>query len=222
MINIQKLLEENFGSIKNMRDKDLNLLLSSCHIETYKKNSIVWKHQNGNNRGVLILVDGILKARYYTETSAIFLYFLKKGNISMLAAPTLIGNINTHIELIAQNEVRLVRIEEEVYSKLETEYLELLLSTDYYLAKALEKLTLMIRKRLHASVEKNLTRYLVEQSDVYESSKINTTHQELADDIGTTREVVSRALYKLRDKGIIALARHQIEILNKQGLTLSS
>lgn len=203
-----------------MSNEDFQLILSACHIETYKKKSIVWKHQNSKNRGVLILVDGILKARYYTDTSAIFLYFLKKGNISMLAAPTLIGNINTHIELVAQDEVRLIRIDEEVYSKLETKYLELLLSTDYYLAKALEKLTQMIRKRLRTSVENTLTNYLLEQCEVYESSKINTTHQELADDIGTTREVVSRALYRLRDNNLITLSRSQIEILDKQSLQL--
>lgn len=220
MIKIQKLLEENFGGINKMSNEDFQLILSACHIETYKKKSIVWKHQNGKNRGVLILVDGILKARYYTDTSAIFLYFLKKGNISMLAAPTLIGNINTHIELVAQDEVRLIRIDEEVYSKLETKYLELLLSTDYYLAKALEKLTQMIRKRLRTSVENTLTNYLLEQCEVYESSKINTTHQELADDIGTTREVVSRALYRLRDNNLITLSRSQIEILDKQSLQL--
>lgn len=218
MVDIQKYLEERFGGIKEMNERDINMLLSAAHIETYKKNSIVWRHKSTKQTGVLIILDGILKARYYTETSAVFLYYLKSGDVSMLASPSLIGNINTHIELIAKEDVNVIRIEEDVYSSLETKYPNLLLSTDYYLAKALEKLTLMIRERLHATVEKNVARYLLDHKEAYDSTTIYISHQELAEDIGTKREVVSRTLYKLCTRNILSLSRNQIEILNLEKL----
>lgn len=218
MVDIQKYLEERFGGIKEMNERDINMLLSAAHIETYKKNSIVWRHKSTKQTGVLIILDGILKARYYTETSSVFLYYLKSGDVSMLASPSLIGNINTHIELIAKEDVNVIRIEEDVYSSLETKYPNLLLSTDYYLAKSLEKLTIMIRERLHATVEKNVARYLLDHKEAYDSTTIHISHQELAENIGTKREVVSRTLYKLCTRNILSLSRNQIEILNLEKL----
>lgn len=218
MVDIQKYLEERFGGIKEMNERDINMLLSAAHIETYKKNSIVWRHKSTKQTGVLIILRGILKARYYTETSSVFLYYLKSSDVSMLASPSLIGNINTHIELIAKEDVNVIRIEEDVYSNLETKYPNLLLSTDYYLAKALEKLTIMIRERLHATVEKNVARYLLDHKEAYDSTTIYISHQELAEDIGTKREVVSRTLYKLCTRNILSLSRNQIEILNLEKL----
>lgn len=47
---------------------------------------------------------------------------------------------------------------------------------------------------------------------------VATTHQELADLVGTHRETVTRTLGELRDRRLIALRRHHIEILDLEGL----
>ena len=50
------------------------------------------------------------------------------------------------------------------------------------------------------------------------TSKIQLTHQELASDIGTSREVVSRILKDFEENGILALSRGFIKILNIEAL----
>jgi len=47
---------------------------------------------------------------------------------------------------------------------------------------------------------------------------ITATHQMLADDVGTTREVVSRTLESFQESGMLRLGRRRIEILDRQGL----
>ena len=47
---------------------------------------------------------------------------------------------------------------------------------------------------------------------------IRATHQCLANEVGTSREVISRSLGHLEDKGFIKLSRGQVEILDQQGL----
>lgn len=44
------------------------------------------------------------------------------------------------------------------------------------------------------------------------------THQELADTVGTHRETVTRALGEFRDRGLIGLQRHHVQIRDMQGL----
>jgi CRP-like cAMP-binding protein len=48
--------------------------------------------------------------------------------------------------------------------------------------------------------------------------EIRVTHQQLADQVGSTRENVSRVLGLLRDRGVLRLGRGRIEILDHEAL----
>ncbi|MCG8619399.1 MAG: Crp/Fnr family transcriptional regulator [Desulfobacterales bacterium] len=47
---------------------------------------------------------------------------------------------------------------------------------------------------------------------------IRISHQELADELGTVREMVTRVLHSFADEGLLALGRGKIEILDAEGL----
>lgn len=47
---------------------------------------------------------------------------------------------------------------------------------------------------------------------------LRVTHQHLADELGSVREIVSRLLKGLADQGLVKLSREQIEILDPAGL----
>jgi CRP/FNR family transcriptional regulator len=48
--------------------------------------------------------------------------------------------------------------------------------------------------------------------------RIHATHQQLADELGSVREMVSRLLKNFSEQGLVALSREQIEILDPAGL----
>jgi len=50
------------------------------------------------------------------------------------------------------------------------------------------------------------------------STQISRTHQQIADELGTAREVVSRQLKRLELKGSVSLGRGQVEIINRSAL----
>jgi CRP/FNR family transcriptional regulator len=50
------------------------------------------------------------------------------------------------------------------------------------------------------------------------SSQITRTHQQIADELGTAREVVSRQLKRLEQKGAVSLGRGQVEIIERSTL----
>jgi CRP/FNR family transcriptional regulator len=49
---------------------------------------------------------------------------------------------------------------------------------------------------------------------------LHTTHQQLADELGSVREMVSRLLKGFAEQGLVRLAREQVEILEPAGLRL--
>ena len=47
---------------------------------------------------------------------------------------------------------------------------------------------------------------------------VHTTHQQLADELGSVREIVTRLLRRFADQGLVSLSREQVEILDPAGL----
>lgn len=50
--------------------------------------------------------------------------------------------------------------------------------------------------------------------------EIHTTHQQLADELGSIRELVSRLLRRFEDQGVVSLKREYIQVLNRDALWL--
>ena len=60
------------------------------------------------------------------------------------------------------------------------------------------------------SLDQRLVFYLNEQFEARQSDALHTTHQEIATDLNTSREVISRLLKKMEREGMVALARNTV------------
>ncbi|MFO7634238.1 MAG: helix-turn-helix domain-containing protein, partial [Caldilinea sp.] len=58
-------------------------------------------------------------------------------------------------------------------------------------------------------MDQRLAAYLVERAPLLEA-----THQQIADELGTVREVVSRRLKQLEQRGLVHLERGQVQVRN--------
>jgi CRP/FNR family transcriptional regulator, anaerobic regulatory protein len=65
-------------------------------------------------------------------------------------------------------------------------------------------------------LDERLIFYLQEKSEKSKNSEISITHQQIANDLGTAREVVSRIMKKLEKDGIIEQGRNQVRVLFKK------
>ena len=81
------------------------------------------------------------------------------------------------------------------------------------------RLTAVIRRMEELTfrpVEYRLVDYLLDQAQ--RGKSIARTHQVIAAELGTAREVISRHLKHLADQGLVNLGRSSIRILNRNGL----
>ena len=62
------------------------------------------------------------------------------------------------------------------------------------------------------NIDDRLIEYLLIKSKAIHSNTINITHQEIASELSTSREVISRLLKQLEQKGRLKLFRNRIEI----------
>ena len=62
-------------------------------------------------------------------------------------------------------------------------------------------------------MDERLYKYLMDRAQIMRDTSLNTTHQDIAYDLHTSRVVISRLLKQLENEGKIKLHRNKIEIL---------
>lgn len=77
-----------------------------------------------------------------------------------------------------------------------------------------------IEKHLFSSLRHGVARFILEQAEREKSDSIHITHEQIANHLGTTREVVSREVEQLRCAGIVSTARGRIGILDRARLRI--
>jgi CRP/FNR family transcriptional regulator len=75
-----------------------------------------------------------------------------------------------------------------------------------------EELLTIIDAIAFKAMDERLEFYLVKQAKTLSSTVLTTTHQQIADDLNTSREVISRLLKKMEQEGMISLHRNQIDL----------
>ncbi|MBP6577981.1 MAG: Crp/Fnr family transcriptional regulator, partial [Chryseobacterium sp.] len=79
--------------------------------------------------------------------------------------------------------------------------------------KRFEDLVTMVNSIAFQKVDARLLYLLNQKAQLYKSKEISVTHQKLADELGITREAVSRVLKQIEMDGKIILSRNKITLL---------
>lgn len=79
--------------------------------------------------------------------------------------------------------------------------------------KRFEDLVTMVNSIAFQKVDARILYLLNQKSQLYKSKELNVTHQQLADELGITREAVSRVLKHIETEGKIKLSRNKITLL---------
>lgn len=110
-------------------------------------------------------------------------------------------------------------IPRDVLLRLMDEYPQLARQVIRDLAGRVMHLVRMVEDLSLRSVEARLARLLLEQAQGESVQRRRwATQAEMASRLGTVPDVVNRALRKLSEEGLIHVERHQIQILDKEGL----
>jgi CRP/FNR family transcriptional regulator len=63
-----------------------------------------------------------------------------------------------------------------------------------------------------SKLDQRIANYLKKQSVALKTKRIETTHQQISVELGSTREAVSRLLKQMENKGLVVLGRNAIEL----------
>lgn len=164
-------------------------------------------------KSVPLILEGTIKIlRTDAEGNELFLYYLEEGETCALSLTCCTASKPSEIRAIAENEVTLLFIPIQIHEQLMDEFKrwkEFVSSTyQHRFQDLLTALDAVAFKRM----DERLMRYIVTKMKQLKSNELYTTHQEVAKELGTSREVVSRLLKQLEKKKWIELGRNVIFI----------
>lgn len=206
-------LSQNFPFWNKLSQKEKDLLINNSEILKYSKNDLI--HDSTECTGVLLVIKGELRVYILSEEGKeITLYRLNKNEVCILSASCILKNITFSIYVDAVTDVEILKISASTFKEIKTKNIAVEAFTNDIVNKSFSETMWAMEQILFMSFDKRLARYLFEQN----SDTIKLTHEDIAKDVNSAREVVSRMLKYFQNEGIISLSRGSITILDRDRL----
>ena len=165
-------------------------------------------------RAVPLVISGIVKvSRVNDEGQEILLYYVRRGETCAMSFTCWMTSQVSSIEGVAEEDSVLLAIPGKVVDEWLLKYPTW---KKFVMTTILDGFTVVIKSIDDIAFKKmddRLIIYLKEKSKATGSSLINLTHQQIGDELGTNRVVVSRLLKKLENDNRLLLYRNQIKLL---------
>ncbi len=194
--------------------------LTESAVERHFPKGIVIHKGGMGCTGLLAVRDGLVRA-FITSSDGreISLYRLLEGDICLFSASCMLHSVQFDISIEAEEDTDLWIIPPEQYRKLMEESVILSNFTNELMASRFSDVMWLMEQILWQSMDRRIAAYLLEQSSLQGNVKLTLTHEQIARDLGTAREVVTRMLRFFKNEGIVALSRGSVEILNEAVLS---
>jgi CRP/FNR family transcriptional regulator len=105
-----------------------------------------------------------------------------------------------------------------LFLKLSNETIAVQAFTNDLMASRFSDVMWIMEQALFSSFDKRLANFLLDQENIEGRDTLKITHERIANDLGTAREVVSRMLKYFQTEGMVDLGRGTIRIRNREKL----
>jgi CRP/FNR family transcriptional regulator len=143
----------------------------------------------------------------------ILLYRLDPGDSCVLTASCLLGHSTYSARGVVDSDLVGYTISQAMFQRLLGESALFREFIFRYFAERVADLMQLVEEVAFGGMDQRLANYLLERGP-----ELDTTHQIIADELGTAREVVSRRLKQLEGRGFVRLERGQVLVLDAGGL----
>lgn len=196
-------------------DEELLAHLESIgQVTTFEEGSMLMRPGQYFKNSLLILDGRVKLYREGDDGAEFFLYYLEQGSACALSMICAARNETSVIKAKAISPVKALTIPIQYMDGLMREHRQWYYFVLETYRSRFEELLEVIDQVAFHSMDQKLEFYLKRQFDSFKSNKITITHQEIADDLNSSREVISRLLKKMESQNRINVSRNEITRLD--------
>lgn len=160
--------------------------------------------------GIAFIISGEIRVYKIGHTGReITLYEIGPGETCILNASCILSGASYPAHAAAVTDIELMLMSAAAFRRLVHEHPNMRDFVFSLLSQRLAGVMELVEEVAFGRMDERVLEYLVEKA---ENNRLETTHQKIANDLGTSREVVSRILKDFERKGRIRLFRNFIQI----------
>ncbi|MDP1605965.1 MAG: Crp/Fnr family transcriptional regulator [Rhodocyclaceae bacterium] len=164
-------------------------------------------------QGFPLVISGAIRvAKLAANGRELPLYRVLPGESCIITSSCLLGHIDYNARGVAEGDTTLMLLPRPLFDDLlaQAPFRDFVFKL---FSERIVELMQLIEEVAFRKLDQRLANLLLGKG-----RQLHTTHQQLADELGSVREMVSRLLKGFADQGLVRLGREQIEILDPAGL----
>jgi CRP/FNR family transcriptional regulator len=165
-------------------------------------------------KSTMIILSGLVKIyREDEEGNEYFMYYLEPGKACALSFICSRKQEMSELTAKADKDTEVIAIPLDAMERWLTKYKSWNEFALLNYRERFEELLITIDHIAFRNMDERLMFYLKKHQQQHNTNIINLTHQQIATELNSSREVITRLLKKLSDKNMISLHRQHIELL---------
>lgn len=174
-------------------------------------------HPGSTCKGYGLLLSGTVRVQITGDSGReIVLYRVRPGETCIQTAVCLLSGDHYSAEGVAETDVAAAVIDPATFEQLLDESPAFRRFVFASFGARLGDMMRLVERVRFVSFERRLAGFLLANAD--DGGRVALTHQQIATELGTAREVVSRHLKALAETGVVRLGRGQVEVLEPRAL----
>jgi len=148
----------------------------------------------------------------------LLLYYVHPGEFCVLTTSCLLGNCRYNARGLALDDITFISFPVPLFEELIARCGPFREAVFEMMNTRLAMLMRLVEEVAFHRLDRRLASLLLERADNGNGSSVAATHQQLAEDLGTSREIVSRILESLESEGLVGLARRRVDLVDSARL----
>ncbi|MFI1743581.1 Crp/Fnr family transcriptional regulator [Thalassobellus sediminis] len=206
------LLQQKFAS--TLDENLIKEIFEKGVFKNFKKNEIIIDINQPLNFIPLLLHGDIKILREDSDGNELLIYFLEAGETCTMSLTCCMDTSKSKIRAVAEKDTSLIMIPvsqmQQWFQNNESWRNFILRSYQTRFDEMLEA----IDNLAFMKMDERLYKYLSNKAVLNSSKTLHVKHQDIAEDLHTSRVVISRILKQLENKNKIKLGRNKIEIIS--------
>jgi len=166
-------------------------------------------------QGFPLLLEGSIKVvKLAASGRELMLYRVTPGGSCIISSSCLLGHTDYNARGIAETPLKLLVLPLSSFSALMLEHAPFRDFVFHLFAERIGELMQLVEEVAFARLDQRLAKLLLARNE----TQLNVTHQQLADELGSVREIVSRLLKGFAAQGLVSLGREQLTLVDRSGL----
>ena len=205
-----------FPALENLEPKTARQLAQASQSVSLPANQHVF-HAGDICQNFLLVLDGIVRVQMMSESGReIVLYRVAPGQTCVLTTACLLGHDTYSAEGVSETAVKAIAIPAPAFHQLMDASAVLRDFVFQSYSGRLASLMMLVEEVAFGRIDIRLARFLCERANAH--GVLDTTHQKLAVELGSAREVISRQLKDFERRGLVRLSRGQVSITDSAQL----